>query len=74
MSGKHQKPLYAFVGDTFFTRSNSRLGRAIRWAEKDPGEEETWTNHTGVVVQEVVLSGGLRRIRVRRRPGRTTQG
>jgi hypothetical protein len=52
MSGKHQKPLYAFAGDVFFTRSESVLGRLIRWAETDPGEEKTWANHTGVVVED----------------------
>jgi hypothetical protein len=49
---KHQKPLYAYAGDVFFTRSESMLGKLIRWAETDPGEEKTWTNHTGVVVED----------------------
>lgn len=44
------RPIYARSGDVFFTRSNSLLGRAIRWAETDPNEEPTWANHTGVVV------------------------
>lgn len=52
---KHQRPLYAFVGDTFFTRSDSILGELIRWAERDEGEAPTWTNHTGVVVGEGFL-------------------
>lgn len=46
------KPIYARAGDVFFTRSNSILGRLIRWAETDPGEEPTWANHTGVVVED----------------------
>lgn len=46
------KPIYAHAGDVFFTRSESLLGRAIRWAETDPGEEATWANHTGVVVED----------------------
>jgi len=52
MTGKKQLPLYAFRGDTFFTRSDSVLGKVIRWAETDPGEEKTWANHTGVVVKD----------------------
>lgn len=47
----HQRPLYAYQGDTFFTRSDSLLGRLIRWVETDPKEEKTWANHTGVVVK-----------------------
>lgn len=49
---KRQGPLYAFQGDVFFTRSTSLLGRLIRWAETEPGEGRTWTNHTGVVVKD----------------------
>lgn len=46
------KALYAERGDTFFTQSNSLLGRLIRWGETDPGETNgTWANHTGVVVE-----------------------
>lgn len=46
------RPVYAYAGDTFFTRSSSLLGRLIRWAETDPSEEPTWANHTGVVVED----------------------
>ena len=46
------KPFQVAKGDTFFTRSNSWLGRLIRWGEKDPGEEAAWTNHAGVVVED----------------------
>jgi len=44
-------PSYPFAqpGDVFFTRGTSLLSRAIRWAERMPGEDETWTNHVGVV-------------------------
>jgi len=51
------RPIYARAGDVFFTRSNSLLGRAIRWAETDPGEEPTWANHTGVVVESGWIGG-----------------
>lgn len=50
--GKHQSPLYAYAGDVFFTRSESLLGRLIRWAQTDPKEEKTWANHMGVVVAD----------------------
>lgn len=47
------KPIYARAGDTFFTRSNSLLGKAIRWGEQDCDEKEpSWTNHSGVVVAD----------------------
>jgi len=52
---RKQRAIYAHEGDVFFTRSNSMLGRLIRWAETDPDEEGTngaWANHTGVVVQD----------------------
>jgi hypothetical protein len=46
------KAIYAEAGDTFFTHSNTILGRLIRWGETDPGEPNgTWANHTGVVIQ-----------------------
>ena len=45
------KPIYAHAGDVFFTHSESLLGKLIRWTETDPGEEPTWANHTGVVVE-----------------------
>lgn len=51
------RPIYARAGDVFFTRSNSLLGRAIRWAETDPGEEPTWANHTGVLVESGWIGG-----------------
>lgn len=44
--------LWAERGDTFFTKSESLLGRLIRWGETEKGETNgTWTNHTGVVVE-----------------------
>jgi len=51
------KPIYVQAGDTFFTRSNSLLGMAIRLAERDPGEEAVWANHTGVVVESGWIGG-----------------
>lgn len=46
------EPIWAEAGDTFFTRSESLLGRLIRWVETDPGETNgTWANHAGVVVE-----------------------
>lgn len=46
------KLVYVEAGDTFFTHSNTLLGRLIRWGETDPGETNgTWANHTGVVIQ-----------------------
>lgn len=45
-----RSPLWANRGDIFFTHSQSRLGRLIRWAESDPGETNgVWANHVGVV-------------------------
>ena len=44
--------LWADAGDTAFTRSNSKLGAAIRWGETDPDEKGTdgaWANHQLVV-------------------------
>jgi hypothetical protein len=43
--------IWAERGDTFFTRSESVLGRLIRYGETDPGEDAPWTNHCGVVVE-----------------------
>jgi len=40
------------AGDVFFTRSESLLGKAIRWVERDPDEEKSWANHDGVVVKD----------------------
>lgn len=51
------RSIYAHAGDVFFTRSNSLLGKLIRWAETDPGEEPTWANHTGVVVEDGWIGG-----------------
>lgn len=48
-------PTWIEAGDVFFTRSSSLLGRLIRWAETDKGEEVTWANHTGVVVKSGFL-------------------
>ncbi len=46
------KAIWANVGDTAFTRSNSLLGRLIRWGEREKGEEAPWTNHALVVVED----------------------
>ncbi len=40
------------TGDVFFTRSNSLLGRLIRWAETDPGEIDSLVNHSGNYVAD----------------------
>jgi hypothetical protein len=47
-------PIYARAGDTFFTRSESWLGKLIRWGETDKDEVKgsVWANHTGVVVED----------------------
>ena len=45
-------PVYVRAGDTFFTHSSTLLGRLIRWGEKDKGEDASWANHTGVVVED----------------------
>lgn len=42
---------FAQPGDVFFTRGVDGLGRLIRWAETEPGENETWANHVGVVIR-----------------------
>jgi len=42
---------FAQPGDIFFTRGVNTLGNLIRWAEREPGEEETWANHVGVVIK-----------------------
>jgi hypothetical protein len=40
------------VGDVFFTHSQSKLGRLIRWAETDRWEKVVaWSNHVGIVVE-----------------------
>ena len=45
--------VYARAGDTGFTRSNTLLGKLIRYGETDKGEQEpTWANHTFVVVAD----------------------
>jgi hypothetical protein len=46
-----QAPIFVRRGDTFFTRSGSLLGQLIRWGETHPGDESSWANHTGVVVE-----------------------
>jgi hypothetical protein len=33
------------AGDIGFVRGGSRLGRIIRWFEREKGEEPTWPNH-----------------------------
>jgi hypothetical protein len=50
-------PIYVKSGDTFFTRSNSILGSLIRWGERDKGEEPSWANHAGVVVEDGWIGG-----------------
>ena len=57
MSPAPQNP-FILPGDVFFTRSSSMLGRLIRWAETDPGEEPTWANHVGVFVSAGYLWPG----------------
>ena len=48
-----KEALYARAGDTGFTRSNTLLGKLIRYGETDKGEQEpTWANHTFVVVED----------------------
>jgi hypothetical protein len=49
--------LWAEAGDTIFTRSNSLLGRLIRWGEQEKGEEPSVTNHSLVCTK----SGWIRR-------------
>lgn len=40
------------AGDIFFTHSQTLLGKAIRYAQSDPGEENgVWANHTGVFIE-----------------------
>ncbi len=46
------KAVWAERGDTAFTRSNSLLGRLIRWGEREKGEEAPWTNHALVIVED----------------------
>ena len=47
------EPIYVKAGDTFFTHSNTLLGKLIRWGETDLGETNgTWANHMGVVVED----------------------
>jgi hypothetical protein len=41
---------FAQPGDIFFTRGTDGLGRLIRWAERERGEEDSWANHVGVVI------------------------
>ncbi len=43
--------LWAECGDTFFTHSESLLGRLIRWGEAHEGDPTAWANHAGVVVE-----------------------
>lgn len=51
------EPIYVKAGDTFFTRSESWLGKAIRWAEAEQNDPNSWANHTGVVVQDGEIRG-----------------
>jgi hypothetical protein len=51
--------MYVHRGDTFFTRSDSWLGRLIRWGETERGETPSWTNHTGVVVKAGHIDKGV---------------
>lgn len=43
-------PLVLHPGDVFFSRSGTRLGRAIRYFQRLPGEPESKVNHTGLIV------------------------
>lgn len=45
------------VGDIVFTRGDSILARAIRWAERGPGEPPSETNHVGVITKAGSLVG-----------------
>jgi len=47
--------LYAQAGDIYFTRGDSGLAKLIRWAETEPGEAPTWTNHVGAIVRQGYL-------------------
>lgn len=38
------------TGDIFLTRSDTWLGRAIRFAQRVPGEEPSQVNHVGVIL------------------------
>ena len=42
-------PSYPFAqpGDIYFARGTGTLGKLIRWAEREPGEPESWANHVG---------------------------
>jgi hypothetical protein len=51
------KPVYARAGDTFFTRTDSLLGFLIRRGEREKGEEASWTNHMGVIVESGWIGG-----------------
>lgn len=46
-----RNPLYVLPGDVIFCRGLGILGKLIRWAEKDPGEAPSWTNHVAVVTR-----------------------
>ena len=36
-------------GDIVFERSESWIGKAIRWFSRRPGEPATWANHVGLI-------------------------
>ncbi len=59
-------------GDIVFERSESWLGRAIRWFSRRPGEPETWTNHVGLILKPGWMIEALWRVAVSRfKPGPT---
>lgn len=51
-------PIAVRAGDVFVTRSNTLLGRLIRWGETDKSDVEApWANHMGVVVGDGWIGG-----------------
>lgn len=57
-------------GDVFFSRSDTALGKLIRWAQRAPGEEKSWANHTGLFVE----TGGFEQAAVVEALGRVRLG
>jgi hypothetical protein len=52
MAKLHHAPSYPFAqpGDIFFARGTGTMGRMIRWAEREKGEDESWANHVGGIL------------------------
>jgi len=46
--------VYVTAGSTFFTRSNTLLGKLVRFGEtdKDEAKGSTWANHTGIIFED----------------------